>query len=64
VVSPAENFVGDFLALADITDNYLFSFSDHDAIDSAGIVCCAGAAPAKRFHLKGVDSICEFDEAS
>jgi hypothetical protein len=63
VVSPAENFVGDFLALTDITDNYLFSFSDHDAIDSAGIMCCAGAAPAKRFYLKGVDSICEFDEA-
>jgi hypothetical protein len=38
MVPATENFIGDFFALTDITNDYLFAFSDHDAIDSSGVV--------------------------
>jgi hypothetical protein len=40
MVAATENFVGNLIALAYISDNDLFAFSNHDAIDGSGIMCC------------------------
>jgi hypothetical protein len=45
VVAPAENFIGNLIALSNITDNDLFAFSDHDAIDGSSVMRCARSAP-------------------
>jgi hypothetical protein len=41
MVSTTEHFVGDFIALSNIADDYLFTFSNHYAIDGTRIVSCA-----------------------
>jgi hypothetical protein len=41
MVSATKYFVGNLIALANIANDYLLTFGDHNAIDGTGIVSCA-----------------------
>ena len=63
VMSPAEDFVCDFIALSDVANNHLFAFCDHGSIDGSRIMSCSRSTPTESFNLQGVDTICEFDQS-
>jgi hypothetical protein len=45
VVAATENFIRDLIALANISNDNLLTFSDHDAIDGASVMGRARTAP-------------------
>ena len=59
-MSPAENLVGDFIALSDIANNNLFALCDHDSVDGSGIMSCSRSTPTESFNLQGIHAICKF----
>jgi hypothetical protein len=60
-MSTAENLVGDFFALANITNNDLFALGDHHSIYCSSIMSSARAAPAECFYLKRINAICQLN---
>jgi hypothetical protein len=62
-MSPAENLVGNFIALSDIANNNLFTLCDHDSVDGSRIMSCSRSTPTESFNLQCIHAICKFDQS-
>ena len=58
VVATTQYFVSNLIALTNIANDNLLTFSDHHAIYGSGIVGGAGASPTESFDLESIDAIC------
>jgi hypothetical protein len=63
MVAATENFIGNFIALSDISNYNLFALSDHNPINSSSVMGGTRPTPTERFNLKGVNAICQLNEA-
>jgi hypothetical protein len=45
MVAPAENFIGNLIALSNISYDNLLANSNHDAIDGSSVMCGTRTAP-------------------
>jgi hypothetical protein len=62
-MSPAENLVGNFIALSDIANYNLFALCDHDSVDGSRVVSCSRSTPTQSFNLQGIHTICKFNQS-
>ena len=63
MVAATEDFVGNFIALSNIADYYLFAFGDHHTIYGTSIMGSAGTTPAESLYLKSIHSVGELYES-
>jgi hypothetical protein len=57
MVSPTENFIGNFRSGCNISNNYLFALSNHNSAKGASVMSRAGTTPTERLDLKSIYAV-------
>jgi hypothetical protein len=60
-MAPAKYLISDNGVGRDISNNDLFTFSNHLAINRTSIMSCTRPTPTKSLHLQGLNAIGKFN---